>query len=89
MLVANQKLDKAATTADDSERMKKVDMNENIDWLFECLFYSILVNNKLSLYNEIWVKKAHLHAISGSLQGRPLDRFGRVPTTHKHKKIQI
>ena len=30
MLVANQKLDKAATTADDSERMKKVDMNENM-----------------------------------------------------------
>ena len=79
MLVANQKLDKAATTADDSERMKKVDMNENIDWLFECLFYSILVNNKLSLYNEIWVKKADLHAKSGSLQGGcPYDKRDKV-----------
>ena len=32
----------------------------------------MLVNNKLSLYNETWVKKVNLHAKSGSLQGRPV-----------------
>ena len=50
-----------------------------IDWLVDGLFdsSSILVYNKASLYNETWVKKAHLHAKIGSLQGRPLDKFGR------------
>ena len=49
-----------------------------IDW-FVYLFYSIpiLVYNKDSLYNEIWVKQSHLHAKSSSLQGWPLDKFGR------------
>ena len=37
----------------------------------------ILVNNKLSLYNGIWVIKAHLHAKSGSLQGCPWTKLER------------
>ena len=46
--------------------------------MFDCLFYSnsILVHNKVSLYKEMWVKKTHLHAKSGSLQGCPLEKFG-------------
>ena len=46
-------------------------------WLNDYLFYSIsiLVYNKVSLYDEIWVKKAHLDAKSGSLQGWPFEIF--------------
>ena len=55
--------------------------------MIDCLFYSIsiLVYNKVSLYNEIWAKKADLHAESGSLQGCPSDKFAR----DKSREIDI
>ena len=51
-------------------------------WLIELLFdsisyISILVYNKVSLYNDIGIKKAHLHAKSGSLQGCPETKYER------------
>ena len=45
--------------------------------LIDCLFHSIsiLVNNRASLYNKTWVKKAHSNVKISSLEGCPLD-FG-------------
>ena len=55
--------------------MKEID--RSLIW-FLLIFYftkiSILVYNMISLYNEIWVKKAHLNAKSGSLQGCHSDK---------------
>ena len=50
-----------------------------IDWFF---FYSIyiLVYIKVSLYNEIWVKKAHQLIKIGSLQGCPFIKLGSDKT---------
>ena len=53
-----------------------------MDWLIN---NSVLVYKKASLYNETWVKKAHLRAKSRSLQGRPLDKFGR----YKSREINV
>ena len=45
--------------------------------MFILLHFSFSEQYVLSLYNETWVKKAHLHTQSDSFQGRPLDKSER------------